>query len=132
VKTNPFGYIFGALLPPTLNILFAPIYALFIGKPEVMVFSAIAMCTIWTGLEAICILTFTPIIWALRSHISIIPLSAKAALTLAVAFSVLASLLLCHTPRNAYVGWWIWATSFFSAVFAFSAVQPRSKALAAA
>jgi hypothetical protein len=126
VKANMFGYIIAPIFPPTLNIFLSPLFAIAAGKSENAIFTAVVMGAMWIYFLALSIFTVTPAIWLLRKYIEPIPLTPKMAITLAVAFSSLASLILCNNARVLYSGWWIWLACVFSAAFVFSAVKPRT------
>ena len=127
-QIDPIGYLVAPLVPPTLNIVFVPMFALMAGHPEYSSVSAAWMVIAWFGLEAICLATLSPLLWLCRHLFMRVNMPTGAAVTATISLSGVASYLLFGASSVAHAIPLSWLAAATASVFAFVAYQRRSMA----
>lgn len=127
-QIDPIGYLVAPLVPPTLNIVFVPMFAVLAGHPEYSTVSAAWMVIAWFGLEAVCLATLSPLLWLCRHLLMRVNMTIGAAIIAAVSLSGVASYLLFGTSSVAHAMPLSWLAAATASVFAFVAYQRRGMA----
>ncbi|MDI1260219.1 hypothetical protein [Aquabacterium sp.] len=126
-KLDHRGYLLAPLVPPTLNILFVPVWSVLSGHSGLAFSAMVWQVVAWFGLEAICLASIYPILWLFHRRILSLPINPSLAVALSITFSAGSSFALFGPIQwQGHVAI-SWAFAAIASVFAFSAFHSMQK-----